>query len=131
MSLKRLQNEPDHHCAAFDIVCAGAEGEVALDRPAEIISRFFLRWEYRIEMRDERDTLRTAPATSENKMLAEERVRGGNHFRNEAEGVKTFSRESPEMVHTLEIQREAVNANHLPEQFERGRELRFEEGFQM
>ena len=131
VSLQRFQHKPDHHCAAFDVVCAGAESEIAFDQPAEIISCFFFRRENRVEMRDERDAFGVTPAPRENEVLAEAWICRRNHFCAEAERCKAFSRESREPVHAFRIQCEAVDADHLPEQIERIWKLRFEEGFQM
>ena len=63
--------------------------------------------------------------------MSEARICGGNHFRAEAERGKIFSRESREPVHAFGIEREAVDADHLPEQFERGRQLRFKKRFEI
>ena len=48
--LGREQNQPHHYCAAFDIQGAGTKNPIALQMPMEIVCRFFLGREHRVQV---------------------------------------------------------------------------------
>jgi len=124
---QRLQHEPHHYGATFDIVGAGAVNTVAFLLPVEIVPRLFLRGKDCVQVRDQGDAARRFTPAGQREVRAEFWIGGRNEFGAESQRGKAISGELCKAIYAGAIQGETIDTHHLAQEFEGRREVIVEE----